>query len=99
MQHIGEFKGGMGTALPGTCSDCRAQSAAWVAGGLDGSMQVWSIEGRCLDSFDGVADQVPPCTMPHWLSAWRARTSRPADHWLPKTLSKHKHGGTPFGFR
>ena len=36
--------------------------ATRFAGGLDGSMQVWSIEGRCLDSFDGVADQVPPCT-------------------------------------
>lgn len=26
-------------------------------------MQVWSVEGRCLDSFDGVADQVPAVAM------------------------------------
>ena len=42
-------------------------------------MQVWSIEGRCLDSFDGVADQVPACIRSCWLNAWHACIARPAE--------------------
>ncbi len=34
------------------------RSVLCSAGCLDGSMQVWSMEGRCLDTFEGVADQV-----------------------------------------
>lgn len=62
-------------------------------------MQVWSIEGRCLDSFDGVADQVPPCTMPYWLSAWRARIARPASIGpIQQKLSLRQHNGAPSDF-
>ncbi len=51
------------------------------AGCLDGSMQVWSMEGRCLDTFEGVADQVHAWHTAHawhWhcVTHWNAFGSR-----------------------
>ncbi|KAK9831951.1 hypothetical protein WJX81_002208 [Elliptochloris bilobata] len=62
-------------AAAGLCSACLdAHSNSILAGCLDGSMQLWSIEGRCLDSFDGVADQAVsaacvPMTRSYWATS------------------------------
>ncbi|WIA17403.1 hypothetical protein OEZ85_014259 [Tetradesmus obliquus] len=64
-----------------------------LAGSLDGALRVWSVEGRCLDKFEGLSNKPISCAyLPHcnhWWATGRAGKLAALDPRAPAVITEY----------
>lgn len=70
-----------------------AHNNVLLTGSLDGALRVWSVEGRCLDRFDGLSSApVHVAHLPHlnvWWATGRAGRIAVIDPRAPALITQH----------